>query len=231
MSETKSPTNRQIIFLFLGFLVLFILVFSLGVIVGKGLGDQDIKVAKKQTAAQPPVKEEPEIEDIQETQNDQEISQQEMKDILEEAKTDIPQDSEQIKESDNIQIETTDDEKKIAMNAQSEVNLKVEKPVLPKKENTSLLTKNTPLPPIVAGGQYTIQIGSFKNESDAKSLQNKLKSKGYPAFLKQVTIGEDTWFRLRIGTFETKDQAKIYGDILLKKEPELVKSVYATLNA
>ncbi|HSG30764.1 MAG TPA: SPOR domain-containing protein [Thermodesulfobacteriota bacterium] len=231
MSETKSPTNRQIIFLFLGFLVLFILVFSLGVIVGKGLGDPEIKVAKKQTAAQAPVKEEPEIENMQDAQNDQEISQQEMKDILEEAKTDIPKDSEQIKESDTIQIETTDSEKKIAMNAQSEVNLKVEKPVLPKKENTSLLTKNTPLPPIVAGGQYTIQIGSFKNESDAKSLQNKLKSRGYPAFLKQVTIGEDTWFRLRIGTFETKDQAKIYGDILLKKEPELVKSVYATLNA
>jgi len=93
-----------------------------------------------------------------------------------------------------------------------------------------LLSKNTPLPPVVADGQYTIQIGSFKNESDAKKLQNKLKSKGYPAFLKRVTIGEDTWFRLRIGTFETKDQAKIYGDIMLKKEPELIKSVYATLN-
>ena len=93
-----------------------------------------------------------------------------------------------------------------------------------------MLSKNTPLPPVVADGQYTIQIGSFKNESDAKKLQNKLKTKGYPAFLKQVTIGEDTWFRLRIGTFETKDQAKIYGDILLKREPKLIKSVYAALN-
>ncbi|NIP29763.1 MAG: hypothetical protein GTN99_02180, partial [Candidatus Dadabacteria bacterium] len=90
------------------------------------------------------------------------------------------------------------------MNAESEVNLKVEKPEITKKESNSILSKNTPLPPIVPDGQYTIQIGSFKNEADAKNLQNKLKSKGYPAFLKQVTIGQDTWFRLRIGTFENK---------------------------
>ncbi len=129
-----------------------------------------------------------------------------------------------------MKFDPTADEKKIAMNAESEVSLKIEIPEILKEEKKSLLSKNTPLPPVVADGQYTIQIGSFKNESDAKKLQNKLKTKGYPAFLKQVTIGEDTWFRLRIGTFETKDQAKIYGDILLKREPKLIKSVYAALN-
>lgn len=226
MSETKSPTNRQIIFLFLGFLVLFILVFALGVIVGKGLGDPEIKIAKEL----------PKQEGIstkntnEDEKSDSDISQGELEDILNEVKTDGTQNTEEPVIEESIKIETTADEKKIAMNAESEVNLKVEKPEIVKEEKKSFISKNAPLPPVIADGQYTIQIGSFKNESDAKKLQNNLKSKGYPAFLKQVTIGEDTWFRLRIGTFETKDQAKIYGDILLKKEPELVKSVYATLN-
>ena len=227
MSETKSPTNRQIIFLFLGFLILFILVFALGVIVGKGLGDSEIKIAKKL-----PKNEVPRVEDTKEDGNEistDDISQQELQDILNETKTDGPQKTEDPTTEESIKIDPAG-EKKIAMNAESEVSLKIEKPEFVKEEKNSLLSKNTPLPPVVADGQYTIQIGSFKNESDAKKLQNKLKSKGYPAFLKQVTIGEDTWFRLRIGTFETKDQAKIYGDIMLKKEPELIKSVYATLN-
>ncbi|MCH7927353.1 MAG: SPOR domain-containing protein [Candidatus Dadabacteria bacterium] len=228
MSETKSPTNRQIIFLFLGFLILFILVFSLGVIVGKGLGDSEIQIAKKL-----PKNEVTSALDIKEDENEistGDISQQELQDILNETKTDDPQKTEEPVTEESMKFDPTADEKKIAMNAESEVSLKIEIPEILKEEKKSLLSKNTPLPPVVADGQYTIQIGSFKNESDAKKLQNKLKTKGYPAFLKQVTIGEDTWFRLRIGTFETKDQAKIYGDILLKREPKLIKSVYAALN-
>lgn len=228
MSETKSPTNRQIIFLFLGFLILFILVFALGVIVGKGLGDSEIQIAKKL-----PKNEVTSALDIKEDENEistGDISQQELQDILNETKTDDPQKTEEPAIEESMKFDPTADEKKIAMNAESEVSLKIEIPEILKEEKESLLSKNTPLPPVVADGQYTIQIGSFKNESDAKKLQNKLKTKGYPAFLKQVTIGEDTWFRLRIGTFETKDQAKIYGDILLKREPKLIKSVYAALN-
>lgn len=228
MSETKSPTNRQIIFLFLGFLILFILVFALGVIVGKGLGDSEIQIAKKL-----PKNEVTSALDIKEDENEistGDISQQELQDILNETKTDDPQKTEDPATEESMKFDPTADEKKIAMNAESEVSLKIEIPEILKEEKKSLLSKNTPLPPVVADGQYTIQIGSFKNESDAKKLQNKLKTKGYPAFLKQVTIGEDTWFRLRIGTFETKDQAKIYGDILLKREPKLIKSVYAALN-
>lgn len=228
MSETKSPTNRQIIFLFLGFLILFILVFALGVIVGKGLGDSEIQIAKKL-----PKNEVTSALDIKEDENEistGDISQQELQDILNETKTDDPQKIEEPATEESMKFDPTADEKKIAMNAESEVSLKIEIPEILKEEKKSLLSKNTPLPPVVADGQYTIQIGSFKNESDAKKLQNKLKTKGYPAFLKQVTIGEDTWFRLRIGTFETKDQAKIYGDILLKREPKLIKSVYAALN-
>lgn len=228
MSETKSPINRQIIFLFLGFLILFILVFALGVIVGKGLGDSEIQIAKKL-----PKNEVTSALDIKEDENEistGDISQQELQDILNETKTDDPQKAEEPATEESMKFDPTADEKKIAMNAESEVSLKIEIPEILKEEKKSLLSKNTPLPPVVADGQYTIQIGSFKNESDAKKLQNKLKTKGYPAFLKQVTIGEDTWFRLRIGTFETKDQAKIYGDILLKREPKLIKSVYAALN-
>lgn len=230
MSESKSPTKRQITLLFIGFLILFILVFALGVIVGKGLGGSEIKVAKTDPPQMEEVVADTEVLDTTKPSGD--ISQDDLAQILNEAKTGgtkAAADSEQ-DATRQIEIETTESDKKIAMGGDAEVNLKVEKPQIVREEKKSYISKNAPLPPVVPGGEYTIQVGSFKSESDAKNLQNKLKSKGYPAFLKQVTIGKDTWFRLRIGTFETKDQAKIYGDIILIKEPDLIKSVYATPN-
>ena len=135
-------------------------------------------------------------------------------------------------ETDNtVKIENSLSEKKIELSPQAKVNLQIEKThVTNTKSSRQPITIDTPLPPITPGGQYTVQIGSFKNESDAKKLQNKLKSKGYPAFLKQVELAQGTMFRVRVGSFENSDIAKNYADILLKKETELVKSAYPTLN-
>ena len=116
MSETKSPTNRQIIFLFLGFLILFILVFALGVIVGKGLGDSEIQIAKKL-----PKNEVTSALDIKEDENEistGDISQQELQDILNETKTDDPQKTEEPATEESMKFDPTADEKKIAMNAE-----------------------------------------------------------------------------------------------------------------
>ena len=137
-----------------------------------------------------------------------------------------------------VKIENSLPEKKIELSPQAKVNLQTEKTHVTNTKSSEqpitikeiLDSLNTPLPPITPDGQYTVQIGSFKNESHAKKLQNKLKSKGYPAFLKQVELAQGTRFRVRVGSFEYSDIAKNYADILLKKETELVNSAYPTLN-
>lgn len=238
MDRPQGPTNKHIVFLFTGFLVLFILVFALGVIVGKGLSDSRVAVSESNqenniTGVQKY------SETAQPEEYQRETDQEELHDILEDVKS---QDTGDTQEADTVTVvedfgdepvqeDEQEEGKKIELSEDTNVNLKVEKPEI--TSNTALTPLNsvsTVLPQIDPNGQYTVQIASFKNEADAKKLQNKLKSAGYPAFIKQAIIGQETWFRLRVGTFADKDQAKTYGDILLKKESGTVQSVYVTPN-
>lgn len=204
MNGSQGPSNKQKVFLFLGFLVLFILVFALAVYVGKGLNDLKPIISEKYE------------EEVKTNEN----QVQEEQITMVESETD-----------NTVKIENSLSEKKIELSPQAKVNLQTEKThVTNTKSSEQPITIIGPLPPITPDGQYTVQIGSFKNESHAKKLQNKLKSKGYPAFLKQVELAQGTRFRVRVGSFENSDIAKNYADILLKKETELVKSAYPTLN-
>jgi cell division septation protein DedD len=204
MNGYQESSNKKIVFLFLGFLVLVCLVFALGVYVGKGRSDLKPTISEKYE------------EEVKTNENQ----------IQEEQITMVES------ETDNtVKIENGLSEKEIELSPQAKVNLQTEKThVTNTKSSEQPITIIGPLPPITPDGQYTVQIGSFKNESHAKKLQNKLKIKGYPAFLKQVELAQGTWFRVRVGSFENSDIAKNYADILLKKETELVKSAYPTLN-
>jgi len=127
-------------------------------------------------------------------------------------------------------------EPKMAKNEQGENPLPsptplAEKPAkteMEKKEATKENTETTPQ--TEHGGKYTIQIGSFKTEEEAKETAENLISKGYPAFETTAHIpGKGTWYRVRIGTFKTINEAKIYGDKLKSLEPS-VESVFVTVN-
>jgi cell division septation protein DedD len=86
------------------------------------------------------------------------------------------------------------------------------------------------LPAIQPGGRYTIQIGAFQKEEEAKQIVNNLKSKGYPAFIKTAEVpGKGTWYRVRIGTFTTRVTAKLYANNLKNLEPS-IKFVFITVN-
>lgn len=209
MNGSQGPSNKQIVFLSLGFLVLFILVFALVVYVGKGLNDLKPIISEKY---------EEEVKTNENQVQEEQITEEQI--TMVESETD-----------NTVKIENSLSEKKIELSPQAKVNLQTEKThVTNTKSSEQPITIIGPLPPITPDGQYTVQIGSFKNESHAKKLQNKLESKGYPAFLKQVELTQGTRFRVRVGSFKNSDIAKNYADILLKKETELVNSAYPTLN-
>jgi len=216
MTGYQVSINIKIVFLFLGFLVLAFLVFALGVYVGEGCSCLKPTISEKYE------------EEVKTNENQ----------IQEEQITMVESEI-----YNTVKIENGLYEKEIELSPQAKVNLQTEKThVTNTKSSEQPITISGPLPPTIIGplppiifpitpdGQYTVQIGSFKNESHAKKLQNKLKIKGYPAFLKQVELAQGTRFRVRVGSFENSDIAKNYADILLKKETELVKSAYPTLN-
>ncbi|MBF0572593.1 MAG: SPOR domain-containing protein [Desulfamplus sp.] len=55
---------------------------------------------------------------------------------------------------------------------------------------------------------YTIQIASFNNENDAITHISKLGEKGYSAYKISGTVGDKTWYRIRIGDFNNITEAK-----------------------
>ncbi len=60
------------------------------------------------------------------------------------------------------------------------------------------------------GAPFTIQIGSFRSQANARSQIEKLKSKGLVGDISRFVVGPDTFFRVWVGEFKTQEQAKDY---------------------
>lgn len=79
-------------------------------------------------------------------------------------------------------------------------------------------------------GKYTVQVGSFEREREALKVQRILKSKGYPAFTKKAAVKDKgIYYRVRVGTFPTRSDAKSYGEVL-KNNETAVESFFITVN-
>jgi cell division septation protein DedD len=59
------------------------------------------------------------------------------------------------------------------------------------------------------GGNYTIQVSSFRSLDQASELKGRLSRKGYAAYVQSVDLQDKgTWHRVRIGTYRDKDGAE-----------------------
>src|SRR3990170_981298 len=238
MADTENnPSNRQIVYLFLGFVILFIFTFSLGVIVGRGLGGSGTEITSEEVPPKTSGK------DVQESEETTQIITG--KELPSESPTaPIQEEMIEVEEEVNIQIPPSGPfEKQIETKTDKPTSgeLLSEKPlptVEPIEKQSKLETKKVEpikkdiaaLPAIQPGGRYTIQIGAFQKEEEAKQIVNNLKSKGYPAFIKTAEVpGKGTWYRVRIGTFTTRVTAKLYANNLKNLEPS-IKFVFITVN-
>ncbi len=61
-------------------------------------------------------------------------------------------------------------------------------------------------------GKYTVQVGSYLKEDEAKRRSEALRSKGYTAFYIPGTLEGKTWYRVNVGTYATQDEAKRAND-------------------
>src|SRR3972149_1312547 len=238
MADTENnPSNRQIVYLFLGFVILFIFTFSLGVIVGRGLGGSGTEITSEEVPPKTSGKDVQESEETTQIITGKELPsesptapiQEEMIEVDEEVNIQIPPSGPFEK-----QIETKRD-KPTSGELLSEKPLPTVEPIEKKPELETTKVEPTKkdiasLPAIQPGGRYTIQIGAFQKEEEAKQIVNNLKSKGYPAFIKTAEVpGKGTWYRVRIGTFTTRVTAKLYANNLKNLEPS-IKFVFITVN-
>lgn len=249
--NNSSPKNSKIIPLFITFAILFIVVFALGIIVGKGLGGSDTPTIETTYEIGTP-DEEPDLEVVEEvlvedTEKD-EVEPPAAKITPEDIGTEKEKTAKEKKDDESLKAEDQVDGT-YHIETRSKAPKAVEKTDKPKSGSTQDVIKGikedslkkappkekppvakTTMPKTDPGGKYTVQLAAFQNQIQANSLLNSLKSKGYPAFVKQYeTPDKKLWYRVRVGTFSTKQQAADYGDKLKKQQPQ-VKSVFITTN-
>ena len=240
MSRDRSPGHGRILSFLFAFTVLFIFVFGLGVLVGKRLGQQELKITRKfdETPPQPSIVP---VEEAQEAEGEQ---------IVESPSPGV---EESVVQSPPPVVPPAEDEKKNVEKGVEkatapestvppapvkpderlaeitrEIERELDKNRLEKEKETE--TAKSTLPQVDPVGVYTVQIGSFQDQKQANSLAGALQSKGYPVFIKSMTSPDKKiWYRVRVGTFSSIETAKVYGESLKNLEPS-VKLVFITIN-
>jgi cell division septation protein DedD len=85
-------------------------------------------------------------------------------------------------------------------------------------------TKVTPPPK----ANFALQVAAFSNPEEARELVNQLRSKGYSAYLVTGSAAaKGTLYRVRIGQFQTLQEARQFALAFEKKEK--VKTIIASL--
>ena len=85
-----------------------------------------------------------------------------------------------------------------------------------KSEEKKKIAKTTETPktkpkPEPTGSQkrFTVQVAATKDLKDADRMVSRLKTKGYPAYKVLGKVpGKGIWFRIRVGPYKNKDEAK-----------------------
>jgi cell division septation protein DedD len=249
MSNNSGPNNSKIISLFITFVILFIVVFSLGVIIGKGLGGSDTHTIERSYDEDVSSEEFSESELVGEGSivQDSNLTEIESKELVVDEETEIDTDdapkqstadqAEVVKTDDNADTKAPSEKpqsNELSKESDSHSNeeteplkVSIEKSPL---ENQSSTPAKSAMPKIDPSGRYTVQIGAFQDQSQANRLLNSMKSKGYPVFIKQMESPDNKrWYRVRVGTFSTRDDAISYGDKIKEKEAR-IKSVFITAN-
>ena len=92
------------------------------------------------------------------------------------------------------------------------------KKVEPKKTTKSIRGQSIPYDK----NRFTIQIASKKELSDAKQVAVDLIDAGYDAYIQKALFKEtnETWYRIRVGSYQNKDTAIAVAESLSKNQPE-----------
>ena len=220
---------------FLGFIFLFCMVFALGVIVGKGLETEDLfHIGKKEKDDK--LLAGSSLTIIDKTEEKKQPEPEIKKEVKPAVKTVEKKPAPAKKKKEEIKpvkkpAEKKSVEKKAAEPAVKKEVKKTEQPQTAKQEKyVAKLDYSKPnFPATDQGGKYTVQLGSFQNIDAAYALEKKLLNKGYPCFVIKAAIPKKgTWYRVRVGTFNTKEKADAYAEQL--KNIEKLEFTQVTFN-
>jgi cell division septation protein DedD len=68
------------------------------------------------------------------------------------------------------------------------------------------------------GRSWRAQVNAFPDERSAKLIVDRLKNKGYNAYVSEVQNRGKTWYRVNVGKFGTRDEADKMAELLRARE-------------
>jgi cell division septation protein DedD len=89
----------------------------------------------------------------------------------------------------------------------------------PEKSESLLREDKSSKRPLSGVAPFSIQVGSFANKRQAEDLTQRLRGKGYPAYITSEIISEmGRMYQVRIGHYRTLDEAKREAKLIGRKE-------------
>jgi cell division protein FtsN len=219
--EFKKPfivmTRRKIA----GWLVLIFFLcawmFVLGVLVGRGTAPLKFNLAAIQQKMTAPQKIPPEKQSQTQSQQDEITVKDKTKLEFYEALKEDKEDTKVLvrpepKETERKDAKPTEEADASVKSANKSKTAERPQPQAPAEDNVAAVAKTN-----TRGPAYTIQAAAVRNAEDADRLIAKLKKRGYPAYRSIGKIeGKGVWFRVRIGSYKSKSEARQTLDKLKK---------------
>jgi cell division septation protein DedD len=69
-----------------------------------------------------------------------------------------------------------------------------------------------------SGQAWYVQVNALPDENSAKVWVNRLRDKGYKAYLTEAHVKGKVWYRVRVGRYSSREEAQKGEDILKTKE-------------
>ena len=82
-----------------------------------------------------------------------------------------------------------------------------DKTPLPEETLPAKTTSEAAQPAATTPKAWAVQVGSFTQRDNAMRLRDQLRSKGYKAFVEQITSADKTFYRVRVGPEVSRDKA------------------------
>jgi cell division protein FtsN len=101
---------------------------------------------------------------------------------------------------------------------------KAAKPVAPKPERAALPEASLPAP---SPGAFTIQVGAYKAREPAEALRARLAAVGHDAYVAEIDASGSVRYRVRVGSFATREAAQLAADKIVAGERKLSAFVTA----
>ncbi len=196
---------------------LSLLSFSVGTFVGKQFSDSQHRVADLESDTTDRVVASVPSDTVK-PQPNQAISEEEIAKLSDEfvkkerdvANVNNNTDKTQPQKPIPVHDEIAEVSKKIAEGA------KVEPPKMVASRGNTLPTRYPQNVAASAIGKYTVQLSSHATEDEAKTKAQEYRDKGYSAFYVPAPVNGKTWYRVSVGQFTTRAEAKKYKETLSK---------------